>query len=132
MVPIWSVYLLSSPSDCDRVSLLLNNVLGGIIMIKHINDMKEFNEFINEGTVLVDFFATWCGPCKMLSPVIEGLEREHPELKVVKVDVDEAVEIAMEYKVQAIPTLYLVKDGKVVNHAMGYMNKNQLENFINK
>ena len=101
-------------------------------MIKHINDMKEFKKFINEGTVLVDFFATWCGPCKMLSPVIEGLEREHPELKVVKVDVDEAPEIAMEYKVQAIPTLYLVKDGKVVNHAMGYMNKNQLENFINK
>lgn len=101
-------------------------------MIEHINDQKVFKDFIKEGLVLIDFFATWCGPCKMLSPVIEQLAIEHPELKVVKVDVDEAPEIAIPYQVQAIPTLLLMKEGKLVNRGMGYMNKNQLENFISK
>ena len=101
-------------------------------MIEYINDQNKFNEFIKEGTVLIDFFATWCGPCKMLSPVIEQVEREHPELKVVKVDVDEAPAIAAKYGIQAIPTLFLVKDGKVVDTRMGYLNKNQLEGFVTK
>ena len=83
-------------------------------MIEYINELDKFNEFIKEGTVLIDFFATWCGPCKMLSPVIEQVEREHPELKVVKVDVDEAPQIAVKYGIQAIPTLFLLKDGKVI------------------
>ena len=101
-------------------------------MIEYINDQNKFDEFIKEGTVLVDFFATWCGPCKMLSPVIEQVEREQPELKVVKVDVDEAPMIAAKYGIQAIPTLYLLKDGKIVDKRMGYINKNQLESFLSK
>ena len=101
-------------------------------MIKHIENEAEFKEFIKEGLVLIDFFATWCGPCKMLSPVIEQVEREKPELKVVKVDVDEAPAIAAEYGIQAIPTLFLVKDGKIVDKKMGYLNKNQLNDFVNK
>ena len=101
-------------------------------MIEYINDQNKFNEFIKEGTVLIDFFATWCGPCKMLSPVIEQVEGEHPELKVVKVDVDEAPAIAAKYGIQAIPTLFLLKDGKMVDKRMGYLNKNQLESFVTK
>ena len=101
-------------------------------MIEYINELDKFNEFIKEGTVLIDFFATWCGPCKMLSPVIEQVEREHPDLKVVKVDVDEAPQIAVKYGIQAIPTLFLVKEGKVVDSRMGYLNKNQLEGFVTK
>ena len=101
-------------------------------MIEHINDQAKFNEFIKEGKVLVDFFATWCGPCKMLSPVIEQLANANPDLKVVKVDVDEAPMIASKYGIQAIPTLFLLKDGEIVNKGMGYMNRNQLENFIDK
>ena len=101
-------------------------------MIEHINELDKFNGFIKEGTVLIDFFATWCGPCKMLSPVIEQVEREHPDLKVAKVDVDEAPEIAMKYGIQAIPTLFLVKEGKVVDKRMCYLNKNQLEGFVTK
>ena len=101
-------------------------------MIEYINDQNKFNEFIKEGTVLIDFFATWCGPCKMLSPVIEQVEREHPELKVVKVDVDEAPMIAAKYGIQAIPTLFLLKDGKLIDKRMGYLNKNQLEGFVTK
>ncbi len=101
-------------------------------MIEYINDQNKFDEFIKEGTVLVDFFATWCGPCKMLSPVIEQVEREQQALKVVKVDVDEAPMIAAKYGIQAIPTLYLLKDGKIVDKRMGYINKNQLESFLSK
>ena len=101
-------------------------------MIEYINELDKFNEFIKSGTVLIDFFATWCGPCKMLSPVIEQVEREHPELKVVKVDVDEAPQIAVKYGIQAIPTLFLVKEGKVIDKRMGYLNKNQLEGFVTK
>ena len=101
-------------------------------MIEHINNEQQFNEFIKEGTVLVDFFATWCGPCKMLTPVIEQVANEHPELKVAKVDVDELPIIAAKYQVQAIPSLFLVKDGKVSASSLGYINKNQLENFIAK
>ena len=101
-------------------------------MIEYINELDKFNEFIKEGTVLIDFFATWCGPCKMLSPVIEQVEREHPELKVVKVDVDEAPQIAVKYGIQAIPTLFLIKEGKVIDKRMGYLNKNQLEGFVTK
>ena len=101
-------------------------------MIEYINELDKFNEFIKEGTVLIDFFATWCGPCKMLSPVIEQVEREHPDLKVVKVDVDEAPQIAVKYGIQAIPTLFLVKEGKVIDSRMGYLNKNQLEGFVTK
>ena len=101
-------------------------------MLKHINDRDEFNAAIKEGVVLVDFFATWCGPCKMLSPVIEQVEREKPELKVVKVDVDELPSIAAEYGIQAIPTLFLLKDGKKVDQRLGYLNKNQLTDFVNK
>ncbi len=101
-------------------------------MIKHIENENEFKELIKEGLVLVDFFATWCGPCKMLSPVIEQVEREKPELKVVKVDVDELPAIAGDYGIQAIPTLFLMKDGKIIDKRMGYLNKNQLNDFVNK
>lgn len=101
-------------------------------MIKHIEKEQEFKELVNEGLVLVDFFATWCGPCKMLSPVIEQVEREKPELKVLKIDVDELPSIAGEYGIQAIPTLFLFKDGKIVDKRMGYLNKNQLTEFVNK
>ncbi len=101
-------------------------------MIDYINDQDKFDEFIKDGTVLIDFFATWCGPCKMLSPVIEQVEKEQPELKIVKVDVDEAPMIAAKYGIQAIPTLYLLKDGKIVDKRMGYINKNQLESFLAK
>ena len=101
-------------------------------MIEHINDETKFKEFIKGGKVLIDFFATWCGPCKMLSPVIEQVEREKPELKVIKVDVDELPMIAANYGIQAIPTLFLLKDGKIVDKRMGYLNKNQLTEFVNK
>ena len=100
-------------------------------MLKHVNNRDEFNELIKEGTVLVDFFATWCGPCKMLSPVLEELSNE-TDVLIVKVDVDEAGPLAAQYGIQAVPTLMLFKNGQRVDVRMGYQNKNQLLAFINQ
>ena len=100
-------------------------------MLKHVNNRDEFNELIKEGIVLVDFFATWCGPCKMLSPVLEELSEESDVL-IVKVDVDEAGPLAAQYGIQAVPTLMLFKNGQRVDVRMGYQNKNQLLAFINQ
>ena len=101
-------------------------------MLKHINNVAEYEEAIKEGVVLVDFFATWCGPCKMLAPVLEEVDqrKEAGDLLIVKVDVDEAGEIAMKYGIQSIPTLFLFENGKMVKHALCYMPKPQLLNFL--
>ena len=101
-------------------------------MIIHVNDLQEFNEKIGKGRVLVDFFATWCGPCKMLAPVLEDIDQkgEAGDLLIVKVDVDEAGDIAMNYGIQSIPTLFLFKNGKLINKALGYMPKPQLLQFL--
>ena len=101
-------------------------------MLKHINTAAEFESAIKEGTVLADFFATWCGPCKMLSPLLEEVAEENPNLLVIKIDVDEVSELAARYGIQAIPTLMLFKNGKRVETRMGYQNKNQLVAFINQ
>ena len=101
-------------------------------MLKHITNAQEFDSEIKQGTVLVDFFATWCGPCKMLSPALEEVAEENPDLLVLKIDVDEVGELAARYGIQAIPTLMLFKDGQRLETRMGYQNKNQLLAFINQ
>ena len=101
-------------------------------MLKHINTVEEFDVAIKEGTVLVDFFATWCGPCKMLSPLLEEIADENPNISVLKIDVDEVGQLAAKYGIQAIPTLMLFKNGQRIETRMGYQNKNQLLAFINQ
>ena len=80
--------------------------------------------------VLVDFFATWCGPCKMLSPVLEQVAAENPDFKVCKVDVDAEPELAAEFKVMSVPTLVVIKDGKIVNQASGFRPKDQVVKLV--
>ena len=101
-------------------------------MIIHVHNMQDFQEKIAQGRVLVDFFATWCGPCKMLSPILEEVDQrgEAGDLLIVKVDVDEASDIAIKFGIQSIPTLILFENGKMVKHALGYMPKPQLLNFL--
>ena len=103
-------------------------------MIIHVEDLKEFNEKVNSGRVLVDFFATWCGPCKMLAPLLEEIDqrKEAGDLLIVKVDVDEAGEIAMQFGIQSIPTLILFENSKPVKKSLGYMPKPQLLQFLAK
>lgn len=98
-------------------------------MLKHIKDSAEFNSEIAKGKVLVDFFATWCGPCKMLSPVLEKVASEHEELTVLKVDVDEVGDVASQYGIRSIPTLILFEDGKAVDMKLGFMPEESVLRF---
>ena len=88
--------------------------------------IKEINE--NE-KVLVDFFATWCPPCKALGPIVEEFASEHEEIRVLKVNVDENQELAIEYGVTLVPTLIFIENGEVKKRNSGIMDKNELENF---
>ena len=84
-------------------------------------------EVLNEEkTVLLDFWASWCGPCKMMAPVVEEIAKERPDIKVGKIDVDEQPELAGQYRVMSIPTLVVMKGGKVVNQAEGARPKAQV------
>ena len=80
----------------------------------------------SEKTVLVDFFATWCGPCRMVSPIVDEIAEEHPEYKIVKIDVDAEPELAQKFGVMSIPTLVVIKDGKVAEQSTGAKPKAQI------
>ena len=100
-------------------------------MVKHINTDNFEEEVIKaEGKVLVDFFATWCGPCTMLAPVLEQVADSKPEVKIVKVDVDEEPELATRYKVMSIPTLMVFEKGEVVKKSLGVISKAKLLDLI--
>ncbi len=92
-----------------------------------INKENFENEVLkSDKTVLLDFWASWCGPCRMVSPIIDEIASEHPEIKVGKVNVDEEPELASSFKVMSIPSLFVIKDGKVVNSSAGAKPKNQI------
>ena len=80
--------------------------------------------------VLLDFWAVWCGPCMMLSPLVDEVAQEHPEIKVGKVNTDEQMALAQRFKIAAIPALFVVKDGEVVNKSVGAIPKEQIEALI--
>jgi thioredoxin 1 len=106
-------------------------MLGGDIMIKHISDNNYKEEVLDsEGVVVVDFFATWCAPCKMLSPVLEEIQSEMTEIKIVKIDVDESPITANKYGVQSIPTIKIFKNGAEIETKMGFMPKEALKEVI--
>ncbi len=89
------------------------------------------SEVINsDRPVLVDFWAAWCGPCRMLAPAVARLAEEHPEIKVGKVNVDEEVELAAAFGIVSIPTLILFSNGQPVRHTMGAQPYEDLEEFI--
>lgn len=98
------------------------------MILKNIND---FENIISNGTVLVDFYATWCGPCKMLSPILEELAEEYKDqIEILKIDVDEFDSIASKYGILSIPTLLLFKDGELVKKSVGFKDLDGLKAFI--
>lgn len=93
---------------------------------------NDFQEKVLEAkeTVLVDFWAPWCGPCRMQAPVLEKFAEENPAVKVVKVNVDDNQELAMEYNITSIPSLIVFKKGEAVNCAVGLQSKSALEELV--
>ena len=90
-----------------------------------VNEVENF-----DGTVVIDLYADWCGPCKMLSPVLDALEAEYPDVKFCKVNVDDERELAMKFNVQSIPFVAIVKKNTFVDMSVGYVPKEKLARLI--
>ena len=101
-----------------------------VLKVTGENFQKEVVE--SDQPVLLDFWATWCGPCKMLSPVVEALSEELTDLKVGKVNVDEEMDLASKFQVMAIPTLLVIKNGEVVNTSVGVKSKNDIIKMLSE
>lgn len=93
---------------------------------------KNFKEVTKNNLVLVDFFASWCGPCKMLSPILDEVVKEQQDFSIVKVNVSEEEDLAQQYNVFSIPTLMVFKDGEVVATHTGFMPKDTLIEWVQK
>ena len=91
-------------------------------------EKNNLNELVKDGLCLVDFYAEWCGPCKMLTPVLESLEYK---IKVIKVDIDKFEELAFEYRIMSVPTMIFFKDGEKKEELIGFRDEDELLEVIN-
>ena len=96
-------------------------------MLKHVNKESFENEVLNsEKVILVDFFATWCGPCQMLAPVLEKVAIEQNDFDIAKIDIDEVQELAISYDIQVVPTMLIFKNGNVVGRMEGFYSQSEI------
>ena len=96
-------------------------------MVKEITEANFESEVLNSGkTALIDFYAVWCGPCKMMSPVVDEIAEENPDIVVGKIDVDENDDLAERYQVMSIPTILVIKDGQVAETFIGVTPKENI------
>lgn len=107
-------------------------ILGGVIMSVVTITKENFETEVLkcDRPVLVDFWAVWCGPCQMLSPVVDQIAEENSAIKVCKVNVDEQPELAQQFGVMSIPTLISFREGKIVNKSVGVVSKEEILNLI--
>lgn len=99
-------------------------------MVKHIEEANFLNE-TKQGVILVDFYATWCPPCKMLSPILEEVASSR-KYKIAKINIDENTSIAHKLKIDVVPTLIVFKDGKIVDKSVGYISKEEVMELLDK
>ena len=97
-------------------------------MIKKLNKDEKFEDIIKEGIWLVDFFATWCGPCRMLEPVLVEFAKDN---NVLQVDIDKFMDLAEKFGIFSVPTLIVFKDGKLVNQVSGYRSVDDIRKLLN-
>ena len=100
-------------------------------MVELVKD-TNYEELIKDKKVVIDCFATWCGPCKMLSPIIDSLSEELTDVKFYKIDVDDAEKITTDYEIMSIPTILIFEDGKLKEKVVGFRSKEELKEIINR
>ena len=121
---------LNSQNDLDS-EIEMSGKEENAMEILNVTSANFQEEVLNsEKTVLIDFYADWCGPCKMFSPVVEAVANENEDIKVVKVNVDNAQDLAIQYQVMSIPTVVIIKDGKEINRNVGMVSKSQLLEMV--
>lgn len=100
-------------------------------MLKHINDDEFSKEVLeNEKAVLVDFYASWCPPCKMLAPVLEKISNSRADFDIIKVNIDENEDLAIKYRIEVVPTMVVFKDGKPVDKIVGLVDENKIVDLM--
>ncbi len=112
-----------------RYLVVRRNIIGGKMAILELNK-DNFENKINSGVTLVDFWAPWCGPCRIIAPVVEEIDNEMAEVNVGKVNIDDNQDLAVKYNVMSIPTLIVFKDGKPMSSSVGVVSKKALKEKI--
>ena len=115
----------------EKKNIINDNKEEGKMEVLKVNDNTFEQEVLKSNIpVLVDFYADWCGPCKMLSPTVDEVAAENDDIKVVKVNVDESQDTAIKYQVMSIPTLVVIKNGNEVNRSVGVIDKSEILDMI--
>ena len=115
----------------NRNNVEISNEEESGMEIKKVTSANFEEEVLNsDKTVLIDFYADWCGPCKAYSPIVEAVAAENEDIKVVKINVDDAQDIAYKYQVMSIPTTVVIKNGQEINRAVGMMSKSDLVEMV--
>ena len=98
--------------------------------MNYLEDSEDFEKLVKEGDVLVDFYATWCGPCKMLSPVLEEVAEKFPRIKVVKVDIDKFDDLTRSHGIMSVPTMEVYRNGNLVKKEVGYHDLDTIVSWL--
>ena len=115
----------------NRNKVQISNEEETTMEVMKVTSSNFEEEVLNsDKTVLIDFYADWCGPCKMFSPIVESVAEENEDIKVVKIDVDNAQDLAIKYQIMSIPTIVVIKNGQEVNRNVGVISKSQILEMV--